>query len=128
VRSGLERTDHGSARFELAALRAEICPARWPARASTFGRVCGLFDAGRLDAEPKEAEGETVNQTMPWIGGGGSFRLESALAEALSLEAAADLVALGRADRFTFEPGSHTAHQVPRISAMFSLGAVLRLP
>jgi len=129
VNGGLEATDYGSARFRLAALRAELCPMRWPERSSTFGRVCALFDAGQLEAEPQGgAQGETQSQTMPWLGGGGSLRLESTLADSVSLEAGADLVGLVRADRFTFEPGSHTVHQVPRISAMFSLGAVLRLP
>ncbi|HEU5074691.1 MAG TPA: hypothetical protein VFU02_10965 [Polyangiaceae bacterium] len=129
VRSGLEANEQGSARFRLAAVRAELCPARWPERSRTFGRVCALFDAGQLEAAPEEAaQGEAQSQTMPWIAGGGSLRLESALTASLSLEAAADVAALGRSDRFTFEPGSHTLHQVPRISAMFSLGAVLRLP
>lgn len=129
VRSGLESNDQGSARFRLAAVRAELCPLRWPARSRSFARACALFDAGQLEALPENAaQGEAQSQTMPWIAGGGSLRLESALTASLSLEAAADLAALGRSDRFTFEPGSHTLHQVPSISAMFSLGAVLRLP
>lgn len=129
VRSGLEATDYGSARFRLAALRAELCPVRWPERSNTFGRVCAVLDAGQLEANPEDTvEGEAQGQTMPWIAGGGSLRLESMLADPLSLEAAAALTALGRSDRFTFEPGSHTVHEVPAISAMFSLGVVLRLP
>jgi hypothetical protein len=133
VLSAVETTDAGSARFRLVALRAELCPLRWPARSSTFGRVCGLFDGGQLEADPQgDVLGEPQSQTMPWMGGGGSLRLESTLADTVSLEAAADLVALGRADAFTFETGaqteSQTVHQVPRISAMFSLGAVVRLP
>jgi hypothetical protein len=132
VRSGLETTDdgnNGSARFRLAALRAELCPVRWPARSRAFGRVCAIVDAGQLEANPQDVpEGEVQRQTMPWFGGGGSLRLEAELADFIAFEAAADLVALGRSDRFTFEPGSHTLHQVPRVSAMFSLGAVLRLP
>ena len=129
VRSPVEDTDYGSARFQLAALRAELCPLRWPERSKTFGRVCPLFEVGQLEADAQTAtQGDTQNQTMPWFGGGGSLRLESTLADILSLEAAADLLVLGRTDRFTFEPGAHTVHEVPRISAMFSLGAVLRLP
>jgi len=129
LRSGLETSEFGSARFRLAALRVELCPVRWPARSRIFGRVCALFDGGQLEANPEDAaQGQVQSQTMPWFGGGGSLRLESMLANALSLEAAADLTVLGRSDRFTFEPGSQTAHEVPTISAMFSVGLVLRLP
>lgn len=132
VRSGLETTDdgdYGSARFRLAALRAELCPVRWPARSRAFGRVCAMFDAGQLEVNPQDtAEGETQRRTMPWFGGGGSLRLEAELTDFIAFEAAADLVVLGRSDRFTFEPGSHTLHQVPRISTTFSLRAVLRWP
>lgn len=129
VSSGVEVTDSGSARFRLVAMRAELCPARWPERSSTFGRVCGLFDAGQLEAQPQsDVPGDPQSQTMPWIGGGGSLRLESTLADTVSLEAAADLLGTTRADTFTIDPGSHEVHEVPRISAMFSLGAVVRLP
>jgi hypothetical protein len=129
VRSGLVRSDAGSARFRLTALRAELCPLRWPTASSTFGRVCAVFDGGQLAAQPEEAAaGETQSQTMPWVGAGGALRLESRLADIVSVEAAADLVGLARTDRFTFEPGSHEVHQVPKVSAMFSLGAVLRWP
>lgn len=132
VRSGLEEPENGSgsARFRLAALRAELCPLRWPTASSTFGRLCALFDGGQLAAQPDadSTEGEAQSKTMPWLGGGGSLRLESTLTDILSVEAAADLVGLARADRFTFEPGSQVVHEVPRVSAMFSLGAVLRLP
>jgi len=129
VRSRLEVAEGGTSRFRLAALRAELCPVRWPSASSSFGRVCALFDGGQLAAQPEDStEGETQSQSMPWLGGGGSLRLESTLTDIVSIEAAADLVGLVRADRFTFEPGSHTVHQVPRVSAMFSLGAVLRLP
>jgi len=129
VSSGVEVTDFGSARFRLVALRAELCPARWPEGSSTFGRLCGLFDAGQLEAQPQsDVAGDPHTQTMPCIGGGGSLRLESTLADTVSLEAAADLLGTTRADTFTIEPGSHEVHEVPRISAMFSVGAVVRLP
>lgn len=118
---------YGEAQFRLVAVNANVCPIRWPASEPAW-----IF-RGCLPVEVGELRGVGLNtlsartQRMPWLGAGLGARAEWRLSRGFRIELEGRAIALGRADRFIFEP-DEVIHRVPRFAVGLRIGAALLAP
>lgn len=72
----------GTSSFDWVTFRIAACPARWPEDTPLLVRPCGFVDAGFLEGEVDQNQG----QTKPWYAVGGFLRTEALVAGALSFQ------------------------------------------
>jgi hypothetical protein len=104
------------------------CPLRVALGAPFSFSACGLFEGGVLTASPRAAQGSNHDATMPWLGVGGSGRLEASVGPQVAVEAEAAVFGLVHHDRFVLQPGDVNVHTVPAFSGALSLGLLVRWP
>jgi hypothetical protein len=103
----------GIAKLDWWAVRASLCPVRWPESGPLALRPCGLFDLGALEGAGEQTYLPDETR-VTWVAPGASARLDAALLEWLWITAEAGLFVPLNRDRFRFDP-DETAYQPPPV-------------
>jgi len=112
-------TPSGTAELNWWTVRASACPFRWPKQSDLTLRPCALFDIGRLAGSGSETVDER-SQSGPWLGMGGSARIEVAPVGGLLITLEAGALVPLIPHRFFFAPDNpeNTAFSTPTAAAL----------
>lgn len=117
--------DRVQAAFRLDSVRLSACPIAWLVARDFVTRACALGHFGRLGATAYAVETKRTT-AHPWLGFGGTLRLEARVLPELSLELEGSYETTPLTSRFWF--AGHELHESGRSAGEIALSLVARVP